>query len=417
MNTKFLMLAFSIIFCGSAYAALPVDAVSFPVAVEATRESAEEWITVLIHGVVGLQANISFTTLFQAKRDLTEGTIYEKNVLELREHPFLSMIQPIGKLGLHPVKKNKNCLSAAYAFGALFSTMERICKINRKNYFYTFGWSGLVSTKRRYCESRTLYTQLSKKISQFKSAGKTPKIRLVGFSHGATLLLNLADIRCNEFPQDSFSVDEVYLIGMPVTRVTSRQAHSPLFKAIYTIYSRQDMVQKLDIFSSIDFSSHRVFKGRIPDSLTQIELKISAPLRSNPRYCPPSFMRGVINQSPGHSELWFFGWTQTSYRKNLNMYPLPAAIFAPYLICAAQKTACKNIQIDIRPCTERATIRSQNSCDTLAIPFLTHKEYTDLIKKAFTFHPSNQQYKENFLKQQASIVMALKEKGQTMDAF
>ncbi|MBA3751886.1 hypothetical protein H0X06_03785 [Candidatus Dependentiae bacterium] len=415
MNTKFLLLAFSIMCYENIRAALPVEMVSSPVTVEST--TAEEWITVLIHGVVGLQANISFTTLFQAKRDLTEGTIYEKNVLELREHPFLSMIQPIGKLGLHPAKKNKNWLSAAYAFGALFSTMERICKIHRKNYFYTFGWSGLVSCKRRHCESRTLYTQLSQKIAHFKRAGKNPKIRLIGFSHGATLLLNLADIRNKEFSQDSFSVDEVYLIGLPVTRITSRQAHSSLFKAIYSIYSRQDKVQKLDIFSSQEFSSHRLFKGRVPDSLTQIELRISAPLRPNPLYCPPSFMRGVINQSPGHSELWFFGWTQTSYRKNLNMYPLPAALFAPYLICAAQKTACKNIQIDIRPCTERALLRFQNSYETLSIPFLSHKEYTDLIKKAFTFHPSNPQYKENFLKQQTSIVMALREKGQTMDAF
>ena len=378
----------------------------------------EEWITVLIHGIVGLQANFSLVTLIQATKDLTAGTSYEKNVLDLREHPYLSMIQPIGKLGLHPVVQKKNCLLAAYAFGELFSSMERICGINRKNRFYTFGWSGIVSQKRRLCEARLLYQELKKELSCLQKEGKSPKVRLIGFSHGATLLLNLGDLRTQEFSCDRFYIDETYLLGMPVTRTTTRQAHSSLFKKIYAFYSLQDSVQKLDIFSSTkDFISHRLFKGRLPEGLTQIELKITAPLRPNPAYTLPPFMRGVINQSPGHSEFWFFGWTQGSYRKNLNMYPLPASIFTPYLVQSANKVSCKSIQIDIRPYKECAFIRSPNKCDVSTIPFLSHHDYTKLINEAFSFHPSNQSYKENFLEHQASINTILRSKGQRMDSF
>ncbi|MBA2307322.1 hypothetical protein H0W26_04285 [Candidatus Dependentiae bacterium] len=376
----------------------------------------EQWITVLVHGIVGLQANFSFATLIQAKRDLTPGTLYEKNVRELREHPYLSMIQPIGKLGLQPVLKKENCLYAAYAFGELFSAMERYCGIHRKNRFYTFGWSGIVSGKGRLREARLLYMQLKEELSKLQVEGPV-KVRIIGFSHGATLLLTMGDIRARDFAEDGFSIDEVYLLGMPVTKTTSRQAHSPLFKEIYSFYSRRDSVQRLDIFSTSAFFSHRVFKGRLPCSLTQIELRITAPLRANPVYRLPSFMRGVINQSPGHSELWFFGWTQSSYRKNLSMYPLPASIFTPYLVHAAKKVPCKHIQIDIRPCRESSLIRAQNTGALFIVPFLSPTDYTALINEAFKFHPSNQCYKENFLHHQASMNVALRDKGQRLDSF
>lgn len=377
----------------------------------------EEWITILAHGIVGLQANFSLHTLVRAKQDRIEGTPYEKNVLELREHPYLSMIQPIGRLGLHRACKKKNCLSAAYAFGVLFTHMERLCGIQRKNSFYTFGWSGLVSEKRRRAEARILYMQLKEKLHTLQKAGKSVKVRLIGFSHGATLLLNIADIRAQECCTDSFVIDEVYLLGMPVTRTTCKQAHSSIFKEIYNFYSRQDSVQKLDIFSTDDLFSHRVLKGRTPASLTQIEIKMSAPLRPNPAYRLPSFMRGVINQSPGHSELWFFGWTQGSYRKNLNMYPLPASLFTPYLVQASKKICSKNIRIDIRPCKEQALIQSQNSYDQLVVPFLSPTDYTSFITKALTFHPSNPCYKENFIRQKTSMSIALRDKGQNTDSF
>ena len=38
------------------------------------------------------------------------------------------------------------------------------------------------------------------------------------------------------------------------------------------------------------------------------------------------------NVSPGHTELWFFGWTAANYRKTFPLYPLPIVSIAPYAL-------------------------------------------------------------------------------------
>ena len=357
----------------------------------------DEWVTILIHGTVGFQANASLKTISQIKKDQIEGSEYERNVLAIREHSFLFALQPMQKLGLHPVKKTKGFLEAAYAFSVLYEEVQQLCGIKEKNRFYTFGWTGLISKKRRYCEARLLYTEL-RKLGRSKK-----KIRIIGYSHGATLLLQLADVREQEFPEDTFSLDEIFLVGLPVQSQATEQIYSPLFKKIYNIYSRGDKVQRLDIFTSDTFLTHRTFKGSLPESLTQIELRITAALRKNPCYCLPPNMRGIINQSPGHIELWFFGWTTSYYRKNLNIYPLPAALFIPYLVCTAQKEKSAHLQIDIRPERELSFLRSL-SCERLQeVPFFSIHEYAALIRRGFDFHPSQDEYKEMYEALQLTI--------------
>jgi hypothetical protein len=360
------------------------------------------WITVLLHGAFGLAANASLQTIIQAKKDLIEGTPYERNVLAMREHPFFTMIQPIQKMGLKRVEKKANCCNAAYAFGVLFDEVQRSCPIKEKNIYYTYGWSGLVSQKRRYCEARILYEQLKKELLLYKKKGITPKIRLIGYSHGANVLLNLTDIRRDEFPADTFAIDEVYFIGMPIHSNTCRQIQGPIFKHIYNIYSRSDSVQPLDISPKEHFISHRTFKGCVPEKVTQIELRVLGPLKKIPNQCLPPNMRGIVNQSPGHIEFWFFGWTPSSYRKNILLYPLPACILIPYLVCSAKDFGCSNVQITLRPEEERALIRSIMDDDYCEIPFFSKNKLAAIIEKALTFHPSRPEYKDAYVRLQNS---------------
>ncbi len=349
----------------------------------------DEWATILIHGTVGFQANASFKTISQIKKDEIEGSDYERNVLAVREHPFLFALQPMQKMGLHPVKKTKGFLEAAYAYSILYEEVQRLCGIKEKNQFYTFGWTGLISKKRRYREALQLYKEV-------RALAHKKKVRVIAYSHGATLLLQLAKVRECEFPNDTFSLDEIVLVGIPVQSETTQQIYSPLFKKIYNIYSRGDKVQRLDIFTSDKFFTHRTFKGKLPESLTQIELRVTAALRKNPCYCLPPNMRGIINQSPGHIELWFFGWTTSNYRKNLNIYPLPAAVFIPYLTCTAQKETSSHVQIDIRPERELAFLKSL-SCERFEeVPFFSLTDYTALITQSLEFHPSQEEYKEMY---------------------
>ncbi len=358
----------------------------------ATAQESEEWITILIHGTVAFQSNASLQNVVLIKQDRIEGTKYERNVLQVRKNEYLFTVQAIQEIGLHRVKKKPGFLNAAYAFSTLYADVQNLCGIKEKNTFYTFGWSGLISMKRRYAEARSLYQEIKKLL---KKKGKKTKIRLIGYSHGATMLLNCADVRCKEYPQDTFQFDEVFLVGIPVQKVASRQVKSPLFKQVYSIYSHGDKVQRLDVFTPYDLISHRTFKG-CQANLTQIDMRISAPLRPNPCYCLPSNMQGTINQSPGHIELWFFGWIPSSYRQNLNMYPLPAAVFIPYLVCAAKKLPCNHIQVDIWPEEEFAYLRSHLKDCCAEIPFFTNEQYVGLIDKGLEWHPSRPEYKKSF---------------------
>ena len=178
---------------------------------------------------------------------------------------------------------------------------------------------------------------------------------------------------------------------------------SPIFKKIYNIYSRGDKVQRFDIFSPCDFFSHREFKGCLPGNLIQIEMKITDCLRRNPEAVLPQRMRGMYNQSPGHIELWFFGWASSSFRKNLSIYPIPGAVFIPYLICASNKVPSPHIVVDIRPGQENICIKSRCDyrCDTL--PFMKRGDLAAFIAKAMQFHPCNTKYHHNFARMKATV--------------
>ncbi len=367
------------------------------------QASGDEWITILIHGAIGLAANLSSNTVSRIKRDIVEGSSYERNVKAIRNHPYLFALQPIGKLGLHPVKKADVCINAASIFSELYTDMTDRYLGKENNTFYTFGWSGLVSKKQRYCAARDLYCELKEFITTRTAAGKKPKVRLIAYSHGATMIFNFAQLRATEFCEDTFVIDETITIGLPVNRMVTKASRCKPFQKIYHIYSMGDKIQRLDVFTSTYLFSERTFKGRNLDNITQIELRYTAPLHPMPGRILPSGMRGMINQAPGHVEFWSFGWTQSMYRKNLDMYPLSGAVFIPFLLHAADVLPKNHIQVDIRPGQEKALVQSLCGGDTVCVPFMTCPEYAAFLKKALSFHPHNPKHRAEFAKLESSV--------------
>jgi hypothetical protein len=72
-----------------------------------------------------------------------------------------------------------------------------------------------------------------------------PKIRLIGYSHGGNVILHTA----NYIPlyADLQDVEiEAWLFGTPVQVVNHDLVNSECFNAIYSIYSKKDIVQKID---------------------------------------------------------------------------------------------------------------------------------------------------------------------------
>lgn len=366
----------------------------------------EEWINILIHGTVGLRANFNVETFFRLLSDSIDGSKYEQNVYSIREHPLLFTVQPMQCLGLQKIKKIQNYPNAPYAFACIFDKLaNQFLGPNIKNYYYTFGWSGLLSYKRRFIESFALYEAIRNLLICFKNKKRFPRIRIIAYSHGGNLALNLAALRNQYYPEDNFIIDEFVVMGMPVQKANACMTKGSIFKRIYNVYSKSDSVQKLDIFSPCNVMSKRKFHGNAPSTLTQIEVRVTGRLKPCKDITLPQGLRGIINQSPGHIELWFFGWTNNGYRRNFILHPLPVATLLPYLIFSTRHASCQcaNITVDIRPEYENACIIDHTANRKINIPFISHCQLQSLQQLAETFNPHQLCYRDQYLQLQKTL--------------
>lgn len=309
----------------------------------AVARTNEAWITVFIHGTFGIRSQLNLSTFMHILKDTIAHTPYKKVVHQIRNDPFFFKIQAIQDLGLEPIPLCKKSCSAASLFATLYEK-NNTDSSTTKNLYYTYGWSGLLSYSERYEEAGRLYEALAKEISKIKRT--LPKIsirvRLVCYSHGGSVALNLAQ---HFQPQKPLTIDELILLGTPVQQETATLVQHPLFLKAYNFYSRKDFIQKMDCFSEHGFFSHRCFKKEcLHEKLVQVELKVMAN-----KY--PNSTHFHIDRSPNHTELWFFGWTLSSYRKESITYPIPTAAFIPNLLELIQRTAPekKHLKLTLRP--------------------------------------------------------------------
>lgn len=362
----------------SLVALILISLISIKVAAQNQQE--ENWITVFVHGTFGLQANFSIPTFFKLLKDDIECSSYHINVEIMRKNCAYYTLQPMQERGLHRVNFSPAAHRGPYLFSLLFNDVLKKYYNNQNNAYYTYGWSGLVSADRRFREARSFYQELSKEIDLIvQDTGQIPKVRLIGYSHGGSICLNLAKIRCEERPHDKFLIDELILLGMPVQPVTECLIHAPLFKSIYNIYSGGDHIQRLDIFSPGNRLSSRRFKKPIPHNLKQIEIQIRT---------DKGFAARRQDPSPGHIELWFFGWAPNLYRQRFSFYPLPTAIFIPYIIQAVNNYMpyCPDITMQIFPDHCQTFLKA--NCSHIRVPFLSCCEMSDLRQKAYDLRPN-----------------------------
>ncbi len=384
----------------------------------------ESWITVFVHGIVGLDAKTCLSNIFQFLTDHIANTTYEKTVEYMRADPFFTKNQAMQELGLLPIDLNN--YTKGYASGSvarIYNHILSLCPIKQKTYYYTFGWSGLLSFKTRHLDAQCLYSNLVALTNEKKKrSGIEPKIRLIGYSHGANICLNLAKVK-KEKPYASIplQIDELILLGAPIQRETEQLIENPIFKKIYSFYSRSDHVQKKDMLSSQQLFSKRVFRNRreftLPSSLTQIEIKIlmekglkkkkktkktkgkAADVRK--RSVVKGHSWNLKNMSPGHSELWFMAWTPRHYRRNFPFYPTPIVAITPYLIqlietTSEKQTTSRHVVVDIRPDHNYMVIRHRYPKRKFTlISFLSKDVFNELTFMAMPNKPDNYTRKEH----------------------
>lgn len=375
----------------------------------------EVWLTIFVHGIMSIKPHVSFSNFLRFMTDDVHNTVYSKTVERMRNDPTFYQNQAMQGIGLkeidptNPSKENaSNVIAMTFEYMSQFAHPDQLIE----NHYYTYGWTGLLSPQQRYIDAQKFYEELAQEVEHFRKQGIDPKIRIIGYSHGGNICLNLALVAREAQPTAPFSIAELILIGMPVQSETDYLVNDPIFEKIYHIYSRGDRIQKLDFFSFDRFFSRRIFKPRrdfiLPDKLIQIQLKctrnttrtshkktVGAYNKFDSNALVGGKSRFLRNASPGHTELWFFGWTPANYRSNFPLNPLPVVSFIPIIIQSALDFEEKSLfekptLIDIRPEHELILIKNQKSHRVLTVkPFLTPEAFEKLKQDVISCTPEN----------------------------
>lgn len=374
----------------------------------------EVWVTVFVHGIMSIKSHLTLSSFFRFMQDQMHDTIYAKTVDLMRQDPFFYQNQAMQEYGLRKAELNGRAQgNSSYAMGWLFDVFQNETgNPNITSHYYTFGWSGLLSCKQRYLDSIQFFEELEREVHKFKIEGIEPKVRVIGYSHGGNVALNLAMARRTQFPQSLLKVDELLLVGMPVQKETDYLINDPLFKQVYHFYSGSDFVQRLDVFCKDRYLSNRIFTSRkgftLPCKLTQIQIKVTRPivnLMENPerihsesgskKCCTVGQRKHHLrNDSPGHIELWFFGWTPHHYRDSYTFSPLPTMAIAPYILHHIKNLPCQAkpyhpILVDIRPYHENIVIKQKHCGKKIVtqIPFIAKEKFEQLKRDICQFAP------------------------------
>ncbi len=338
------------------------------------KSSQEVWLNVFVHGIMSIKPHISWNNFMLFVKDEIEGTLYEKTVELMREDSFFYKNQAMQRIGLHKIDATNTTDNPSASLSFIIEEVNKHYGLQKTSHYYTFGWTGLLSQKRRYLDAKDRFVSLEKEIINVTKQYDNPiiKIRLLGYSHGGNVLLNLGLVHQKEFPKSKLQVDELVLLGTPILTDTDYLINDPLFKKVFNLYALRDNIQTLDLFSPNQFFSNRVFRARkgfkLPDKLIQVQLKVTR-FKKHASKSPQKFelsknlnnpsvvygKRGLLRDiSPGHFELWFFGWTPIMYREKYPLYPLPTISLVPVLTYHADKISkslnpANSVIADIRP--------------------------------------------------------------------
>jgi hypothetical protein len=311
--------------------------------------SSEQWMTVFVHGSFG--SLLGFLNFSDVMSDNVRGSFYRNVTKKMRDDGFFykdQAILPRGLVAVEPTFDLKIAGDKKYAAYPLIKAYQEISESikpgKEKNYFYTFGWSGLMSQNSRRFESIRLYNALCEELTKFKQRGITPKIRFICHSHGGNLCLNLAainkvlslnawdekalvsgdadeneaihkmadamkDLTTKENAktkidqkvydyvptQAGLVIDELIMFGNPVQPETERFCHSNTFKRVYNFYSDEDLVQRFDwVTSKRPLSGQRLSKypsiksKQVTSHVVQARIMAEKPIRNGKIVCVSS---------------------------------------------------------------------------------------------------------------------------------
>lgn len=396
----------------------------------------ETWITVFVHGIMSIKPHISLNNCVLFMRDQIQGTVYEKAVSIMRENDFFDKNQAMQRIGFHPISlKEEDLKHSTSAIAHIFDKeTKRYLSNNRTDYYYTFGWSALMSPSARRRDASRFFKELEAEVESFKKRGIHPKIRLIGYSHGGNICLNLAKVRRDCYKESKLKIDQLILFGTPIQTETDHLVSDPLFEKVYNFYSDADRIQPIDFFAFNRLFSQKMFKNRrqfrVPKKLLQVNLKLMRLTKTDPKNIEryKQLARNTENESiisgtnrllrdvsPGHIELWFFGWAPQHYRKHFIFNPLPTLVMLPYIIANLERIdfefdSNNPIIFDMRPELEQAIIKQYCPKKFVSVvPFPSQddlQELVDIAKKAQPESYTQEEYDQHI---EEALCLAKKE--------
>lgn len=280
-----------------------------------SREKDQPWITVFIHGTFG--SPLGFLSLTKVFSDDLKGSSYKKMVKKIRKDPNFYQEQAILQKGLIPITPSfdkqvgKNEKYAAYPLIKSYEhILETVSPNNEKNYFFTFGWNGLMSQYYRMLSAIRLYNALSEEIAIHQKAGLKPRIRLLCHSHGGNVALYLGAIyqvlrapgllqgtnfstnleedrsyqsilnllkampsqeharslkgqkRYTYVPTNKdLVINELILLGTPIQIETEHLCLANIFMKVFNFYSQEDIIQQIDVITTKGYTSKQLFSA------------------------------------------------------------------------------------------------------------------------------------------------------------
>jgi hypothetical protein len=171
------------------------------------------------------------------------------------------------------------------------------------DHFYTFGWSGALNFKKREQAGKQLYDGLVVLLNDYHTKyGYFPKLRIITFSHGGNVALNM--VQHLPFIADQQVHLEMLIIACPVQKVTQHLLCSTYIDKMYTIASTRDLLQIADRYT---FEK----KGYFPQRFFCVNQKNCKEIRvfvNNRGLAHIDLMRSFVRHIPQvlkNADLWF----------------------------------------------------------------------------------------------------------------
>ena len=374
-----------------------------PVTTPALDAPQDVWVNVFVHGIVRPVATIG--DMVSISHQNVNKTRYKQITRYVRKNSFTHRTQASQGIGLIPIelKSNYDDHNGARAMVATFKKLDQHANllyganINNKELYYTYGWSGLLCYNSRQKASLFLHQKLIRLVNELKAKNLNPKLRILAFSHGGNVAVQMANFDPWSSLKSKLSIDELITLGMPVHRENDVLIRHPMFKKVYHFYSVGDIPQTLDFVSTEYAASHRRYQARpcfeIPEKLTQIQVQFSQDIARTKPFTPINKYR-KSTYNPSHVEMWSFGWSPQGYNRSSPLFPFPTVAFAPYIINAirTKPELGRNLIAEIYPTQEKITITDLNwdshrKMQTVSVPFLAKKDYNELKQVAWTRRP------------------------------